>query len=89
MSTQIVWTQDFRSTNVAQTDVRLIKLNSDGSSNSVLIGPVTAVDSDNQTNFQQTFKLKEGDVIQLTVTPGGAVDARTSFAEMTVRFISG
>ena len=73
---------------VSGNDLRLITLNPDGSSKAVLLGPNNKVDSDNQTNFGQTLPLKQGQVIQLTITPGGP-DAITDFAEMTVRFVSG
>lgn len=69
-------------------DVRLIKLNDDGSPGATLIGPSHVIDPGGDQEFNQQLRLQEGDEIQLTVA-NQADDGRTTGASMSVVFVAG
>jgi hypothetical protein len=84
VTTQITWVDP---TGIGR-DVRLLKLNQDGSPGPTLIGPSHEIQGDGNQILNQAVRLKAGDTIQLTVANQGD-NGNTTYAAMTINFISG
>jgi hypothetical protein len=69
-------------------DMRFVTLNSDGSPRSVLLSALSGPGGDRIQPINGTVRLKQGDVVQLTVANGGD-NGDFSYAQMNITFVSG